>query len=56
MRSDIFVVRHDCSGVAKFIAENTDVCVVNAGDGLNEHPSQALLDLYTIREQRGKFR
>ncbi|ASM37453.1 aspartate carbamoyltransferase catalytic subunit [Campylobacter sputorum] len=55
MRSDIFVVRHDCSGVAKFIAENTDVCVVNAGDGLNEHPSQALLDLYTIREQRGNL-
>ncbi|WP_033916767.1 aspartate carbamoyltransferase catalytic subunit [Campylobacter sputorum] len=55
MRSDIFVVRHDCSGVAQFIAQNTDVCVVNAGDGLNEHPSQALLDLYTIREQRGNL-
>lgn len=55
MRSDIFVVRHNCSGAVQFIAKNTDVCVVNAGDGLNEHPSQALLDLYTIREQKGSF-
>ena len=42
MKTDIVVVRHYSSGAAKFIAENTDAHVVNAGDGLNEHPSQAL--------------
>ncbi|MDA3048446.1 aspartate carbamoyltransferase catalytic subunit [Campylobacter sp. JMF_08 NE1] len=55
MRSDIFVVRHASSGAAKFIASNCDASIVNAGDGLNEHPTQALLDLLTIHEAKGKF-
>ena len=55
MKTDIVVVRHYSSGAAKFIAENTDAHVVNAGDGLNEHPSQALLDLFTILENRGSL-
>ncbi len=55
MQTDIFVLRHYCSGAAKFVAENTDVCVVNAGDGQNEHPTQALLDLFTIYENKKSF-
>ena len=50
MRSDIIVLRHPSSGAAKFAADRTDASVVNAGDGTNEHPSQALLDLFTLRE------
>ncbi|MGA1845863.1 aspartate carbamoyltransferase catalytic subunit [Deferribacter abyssi] len=55
MYSDIFVVRHAFSGSVKFIAENTKANVVNAGDGTNEHPTQALLDLMTIKEYKGDF-
>ena len=55
MHSDIFVVRHSYSGSVKFISENTKASVVNAGDGLNEHPTQALLDLLTIKEHKKKF-
>lgn len=55
MKTDIVVIRHYSSGAAKFVAANTDACVVNAGDGLNEHPSQALLDLFTILENKGSL-
>ena len=50
MRTDIIVLRHPSSGAAKFPADRTEASVVNAGDGTNEHPSQALLDLFTLRE------
>ena len=50
MRTDIIVLRHPSSGSAKFAADRTEASVVNAGDGTNEHPSQALLDLFTLRE------
>jgi len=50
MKSDIIVLRHPSSGAAKFAADRTEASVVNAGDGTNEHPSQALLDLFTLRE------
>ncbi|WP_103578437.1 aspartate carbamoyltransferase catalytic subunit [Campylobacter concisus] len=50
MRTDIIVLRHPSSGAAKFVADRTEASVVNAGDGTNEHPSQALLDLFTLRE------
>lgn len=50
--ADFIVVRHSCSGVAHFLAKNLDASVVNAGDGTNEHPTQALLDLFTIMEKR----
>jgi len=56
MHSDAFVVRHAYSGSVKFIAENTDASVINAGDGLNEHPTQALLDLLTIRQKKGDIK
>ena len=50
MRTDIIVLRHPSSGAAKFAADRTEASVVNAGDGTNEHPSQALLDLFTLIE------
>ena len=50
MRTDIIVLRHPSSGAAKFAADRTEASVVNAGDGTTEHPSQALLDLFTLRE------
>jgi aspartate carbamoyltransferase catalytic subunit len=54
--ADFIVVRHPCSGAAHFLADNLDASVVNAGDGTNEHPTQALLDLFTIREKKGAIR
>ncbi|MDA8431816.1 MAG: aspartate carbamoyltransferase catalytic subunit [Nitrospiraceae bacterium] len=50
--ADIIIVRHSCSGVAHFLADNLGASVVNAGDGTNEHPTQALLDLFTIQERK----
>jgi aspartate carbamoyltransferase catalytic subunit len=54
--ADFIVVRHGCSGTAHFLANNLDASVINAGDGTNEHPTQALLDLFTIREKKGTIR
>lgn len=48
MKIDIIVIRHSVSGTARFIYEKTKIPVVNAGDGTNEHPTQALLDLFTL--------
>lgn len=53
MQSDFFVVRHYSSGAAKFVAKNTKAHVINAGDGCNEHPTQALLDIFTMSEKFG---
>lgn len=50
--ADFIIVRHSCSGTAHFLADNLDASVINAGDGTNEHPTQALLDLFTIREKK----
>jgi len=50
---DAIVLRHPSEGAAKLAAEFVDVPVVNAGDGAGQHPSQTLLDLYTIREEHG---
>lgn len=52
MKTDIFVVRHSSSGSVQLIANNTDAHIVNAGDGLNEHPTQGLLDIFTILEYK----
>jgi aspartate carbamoyltransferase catalytic subunit len=49
----IIVIRHRSSGAPQFLAERLRSSVVNAGDGAHEHPTQALLDLYTIREKKG---
>jgi len=55
MSPDIVVVRHSAAGAAHFVAERIDASVVNAGDGRHEHPTQALLDLFTIRKHKGKI-
>lgn len=51
--SDGIIMRHPRDGAAKYISEFSRVPVINAGDGANEHPSQTLLDLYTIKEEQG---
>ncbi len=57
MHSDMFVVRHSHSGAAHFIARhvNPGVTVINAGDGWHAHPTQAVLDMFTIRKHKGDF-
>jgi len=56
MNPDIMVIRHPVSGVVNFIAEKVSASVINAGDGAHEHPTQALLDLFTIREIFGNIK
>ena len=51
--ADIIVLRHSSAGAPQFLAERLKSSVINAGDGAHEHPTQALLDLYTIREKKG---
>jgi aspartate carbamoyltransferase catalytic subunit len=55
MTIDALVVRHKSSGVPQMLANITKASVINAGDGAHEHPTQGLLDLFTIREQKGKI-
>ena len=55
MRSDIIIVRHACSGAPAFLAGRLRSSVINAGDGAHEHPTQALLDMFTIREKLGRL-
>ncbi len=50
--ADIIVLRHGSSGAPQFLAERLSSSIINAGDGAHEHPTQALLDLYTIRERK----
>jgi aspartate carbamoyltransferase catalytic subunit len=52
---DVIVVRHPAIGAAQLVAHVTDAHVVNAGDGKHQHPTQALLDLYTVREALGRL-
>ena len=56
MKVDMIVMRHPNPGAPHFVARNIDASVVNAGDGTHEHPTQALLDAYTIREKFGKVK
>ncbi|RMG05127.1 MAG: aspartate carbamoyltransferase catalytic subunit [Nitrospirae bacterium] len=51
--ADFVVVRHSSSGVPHLLSEQMDASIINAGDGINEHPTQALLDAFTIREKKG---
>ena len=55
MGVDIVVIRHSAGGAPKLLSRSINACVVNAGDGFHEHPTQALLDVYTIRRQRGSL-
>jgi aspartate carbamoyltransferase catalytic subunit len=53
--ADFIIIRHSSSGVPHLLAKKLRVSVINAGDGTNEHPTQALLDAFTIREKKGKI-
>ncbi|MDR0365170.1 MAG: aspartate carbamoyltransferase [Bacteroidales bacterium] len=53
--SDIIIMRHPIEGSARFASEVASIPVVNAGDGANQHPTQCLLDLYSIRKTQGKL-
>src|SRR3982074_3741564 len=55
LHADILVLRHSSAGAPQFLAQRLKASVINAGDGAHEHPTQALLDLYTIREKREKI-
>ena len=55
LHADIIVLRHTSAGAPQFLASRLKGSVINAGDGAHEHPTQALLDLYTIRERRGRI-
>lgn len=52
---DALVIRHELEGVSKFISDLVDVPVINAGDGASQHPTQTLLDLYTIKQEIGSI-
>ena len=56
MKIDMVVVRHNAAGVPLFLTQCTDAIIVNAGDGFHEHPTQALLDMVTIRQHFGKLK
>ena len=55
MNPDLIVLRHSSAGAPHLMAKEVVAGVINAGDGINEHPTQALLDLYTIRERKGRI-
>ncbi len=55
MRPDVIVIRHPSSGAPHLIAKRLNASVINAGDGIHAHPSQALLDMLSIRERKGKI-
>lgn len=53
MGTDIIIMRHPQSGAPHLMAQHVKASVINAGDGMNEHPTQALLDMFTIRDKKG---
>lgn len=55
MKVDMVVMRHSASGAPHFLAKHIDAAIINAGDGINEHPTQALLDAYSMQEKLGKL-
>jgi len=55
LRADLIVIRHKSAGSARFLADRLEASVINAGDGAHEHPTQALLDAFTIRERLGRL-
>lgn len=56
MKVDMVVMRHSASGAPHFLSKHINASIVNAGDGINEHPTQALLDAYSIREKLGSLK
>lgn len=55
MGADVVVLRHPMAGAAELLARTVSASVINAGDGAHEHPTQALLDLFTVREKKGRL-
>jgi aspartate carbamoyltransferase catalytic subunit len=55
LRADLIVIRHKSAGSARFLADRLQASVINAGDGAHEHPTQGLLDAFTIREKLGRI-
>ncbi|MEI8215920.1 MAG: aspartate carbamoyltransferase catalytic subunit [Eubacteriales bacterium] len=55
MGTDVVIIRHEMSGAPHLLARNIKASVINAGDGMNEHPTQALLDIFTMKEKFGKI-
>jgi len=55
LKADVIVMRHNYSGAAAMLARHLDISVVNAGDGWHEHPTQALLDMFTLKEKLGRL-
>jgi aspartate carbamoyltransferase catalytic subunit len=55
LNADIIIIRHSATGAAHFLSRFLNASVVNAGDGAHEHPTQALLDAFTIREKKGRI-
>ncbi|TAL42258.1 MAG: aspartate carbamoyltransferase, partial [Chitinophagaceae bacterium] len=53
MKVDMVVMRHSASGAPHFLAQHIPAAIINAGDGINEHPTQALLDAFSIKEKLG---
>ena len=56
LKVDIIIIRHGTSGAPYVLARHLDASVINAGDGEHEHPTQALLDIYTIKERKGRIK
>lgn len=56
MGADIVIMRHSMSGAPHLLAKHLEASVINAGDGMNEHPTQGLLDIFTIREKKGSLK
>ncbi|MDF2988582.1 MAG: aspartate carbamoyltransferase [Eubacterium sp.] len=56
MGSDVIIIRHPMSGAPHLLAQNVKSSVINAGDGMNEHPTQALLDMFTMVEKKGRLK
>lgn len=56
MKVDMVVMRHSASGAPWFLANHIDASIINAGDGINEHPTQALLDAFSMRERLGELK
>ena len=56
MKVDMVIMRHPKPGAAQFLSERVNACIINAGDGTHEHPSQALLDVYSLREKMGDLK
>ena len=55
MKVDMVVMRHSASGAPHYLAKHIDAAIINAGDGINEHPTQALLDAFSMQEKQGKL-